>query len=122
MTTSRRALLTTAALALLLAAGYLLPRHLLSDGIDRHAAPLARAVASEALHLAHVTCLEHPATRLFVTAVRVGDVREVPGSCVLGLSRDSTTAEFVAIIRTHGPFGVPMRSMRATCGGQAITC
>ena len=122
MTTSRRALVTAAALPVLLAAGYLLPRHLISDGVNGHPAPLARIVASEALDLAHVTCLEHPATRLLVTAVRVADVREVPGSCILGLSRDSATAEFVAIVRAHGPFGIPMRSMRATCGGQAITC
>jgi hypothetical protein len=122
MTTPRRALLTAGALGVLLAAGYLLPRHLLSDNVDRHAAPVERTVAAEALDLARITCLEHPATRLFVTVVRVTDVREVPDSCVLGLSRDSATAEFVAIVRTHGPFGLPMRSMRATCGGQAIAC
>ena len=84
MTTPRRALLTATALTLLLAAGWLLPRHLLSDGVDRHAASAERTVAAEALDLA--------------------------------------TAELVAIVRTHGPFGVPLRSMRASCGGQAITC
>lgn len=122
MTLPRRVLLTAAALAVLLAAGWYLPRHLITDGVDRHAAPLERTVAAEALDLAHITCLEHPATRLFVTAVRVADVRPVPGSCELGMSRDSATEDFVAIVRTHGPFGMPMRSMRATCGGQAITC
>lgn len=110
------------ALLLVLAAGWLLPRHLMSDGVDRHAAPLERTVAAEALDLAHIICLEHPASRLFVTAVRVADVRPVAGSCELGPSRDPTTAEFVAIVRAHGPFGIPLRSMRATCGGQAITC
>lgn len=111
-----------AAAVLLLAAGWFLPPRLLSDGVGRYTAPVEREVAGEALELARITCLEHPASRLLVRQVRVSEVREVPGSCTMGPDPGGPTAEFVATVRAHGPFGVPLRSMLATCGGNAVVC
>lgn len=111
-----------AAAVLLLAAGWFLPPRLLSDGVDRYPAPVEREVAAQALELARITCLEHPASRLLVRQVRVSAVREVPGSCTMGPDPGGPTGALVATVRAHGPFGVPLGTMRATCGGNAVVC
>lgn len=107
---------------LLLVAGWTVPGWLLSDGLDRHSDPVARGAAIDALDLADITCLANPVTPLFTTAVRVVEVRSVPGSCTSGPNPGGARGDHMVKIRAHGPFGVPLRTLTATCGGAHLMC
>jgi hypothetical protein len=117
-----RRLLRVGAAVLLLAAGWLVPRWTLSDGVDRYSDPVARVAAMDALDLASTTCLASPGTGLFTTAVRVADVRPVPGSCTVGPNPGGAAGNYVVKLRVHGPFGVPLRTLTGTCGGAHLVC
>ncbi|HEX8361244.1 MAG TPA: hypothetical protein VF613_14110 [Longimicrobium sp.] len=110
------------AAVLLLASGWLVPRWTLSDGVDRYSDPVARGAAIDALDLASTTCLATPGSGLIATAVRVSEVRSVPGSCTIGPDPGGAAGDYVVKIRVHGPFAVPVRTFTATCGGAHLTC
>lgn len=110
------------AAVLLLAAGWLVPRWTLSDGVDRYSNPVARVAATDALDLASATCLASPGTGLFTTVVRVADVRSTPGSCTIGPNPGGALGDYVVKIRVHGPYGVPLRTLTGTCGGAHLVC
>jgi hypothetical protein len=76
----------------------------------------------DALDLASTTCLENPASGLLTTAVRVADVRSVPGSCTVGPNPGGAAGDHLVEIRVHGPFGIPLRTLTATCGGAHVSC
>jgi len=117
-----RRLPITAAVILVLAAGWLVPRWALSDGVDRYRDPVARGAALDALDLASTTCLENPVSGLLTTAVRVSEVRAVPGSCTVGPNPGGAAGDHLVRMRVHGPFGIPLRTFTATCGGAHIAC
>lgn len=111
-----------AAAATLIALGWWLPGVLIGDGVDRLRDPARRAAAGDAIDLAASTCLENPAARLLVRAVRVSQVRRVPGSCTVGPAPEGADPDLRVVLRAYGPFGVPIRTITATCGGNHVTC
>jgi hypothetical protein len=105
-----------------LVAGWWLPGALIGDGVERFADPVHRAVAGEAVDVVGAVCLSNPASRVLARAIRVSKVETVSGSCTVGPAPADATADMRAIVRAYGPFGIPIRSVTATCGGTYVAC
>ena len=105
-----------------LVAGWWLPSALIGDGVERFADPEHRAVAEEAVDVVGAVCLSNPASRVLARALRVSKVETVPGSCTVGPAPVDGTADMQATVRAYGPFGIPIRSVTATCGGTYVAC
>lgn len=101
-----------------IAAPYAVP-----DGVDDFRGPVERRVAAEALLLAEIACLDHPLAGLVTPRVRVRKVWLERGSCeVMRGASGLAGSDWRATVRAYGPFGVPLRSFAATCGGSAVLC
>jgi len=101
--------------------GGAVPRRM-SDGVGRIADPVERRVAGDAVELASMTCLENPIAYALTPTVRVAEVRRDAGSCVAGPAPEGAVADYVVELRALGPFGIPLRTFTATCGGNHVTC
>ncbi|HEX8317740.1 hypothetical protein [Longimicrobium sp.] len=105
-----------------LVAGWWLPGALIGNGVERFADPAHRVVAGEAVDIVGAVCLGNPASRVFARALRVYKVETASGSCTVGPAPADGTADMQATVRAYGPFGIPIRSVTATCGGTYVAC
>jgi hypothetical protein len=95
----------------------------ISDGVDRFSDRTERLVAIEAITIAEIVCLGNPIARLIIPRTRVTDVRVVPGSCeTMKGAPGLRGSDWQATLKAHGPFGIPLRTLTATCGGTAVAC
>jgi hypothetical protein len=115
-------LLAAAVLALVLLAGWMVPRHLVGDGVDGRTVPVERRVAAAALETAEMVCLDNPATRLWTPRLRVTEVRRVPGSCRMMPDPADPGSDYQVTLKAHGPFGIAVRTLTATCAGAHVAC
>jgi hypothetical protein len=105
-----------------LVTGWWLPGAVIGDGVERFTDPAHRAVAGEAVDVVGAVCLGNPASRVLARAVRVSKVESVSGSCTVGPAPADGTADMQATVRAYGPFGIPIRSVTAACGGTYVAC
>ncbi len=95
---------------------------MVGDGVESFQSVSERIVAAEAYDLAHQVCMESPASRALYPAVRVVEVEERPGSCLMFSESDLPRKDYYATVRAYGVFGLYRRTFEATCGGIHVTC
>ncbi len=118
---SRTLLTWTLGVAVALVVAYAIPVFLMNDGVDRWASdPAEYRTAVNALRITHQGC-EFTNFRPLLPRVRVIKVEKAPGSCRDGAA-EPDLVDYVAHVRLHTLFGVPTGTLRATCGGNVITC
>ena len=104
-------------LLLLLLAGWLIPRHLISDGVDRFSDPARRAVAGRAVEAAWLL-QDNPIARAAAPGARVVEVRADPGHCSPAEPGGREPyADYRARVRYHTFFGLPAGTVYVRCGG-----
>jgi hypothetical protein len=105
---------------LVIPVGYLIPRLLIPDGVERfHDDPASLAVAGAALEAAWILN-DNPLGQLLFPAARVSAVEFVPGSCPAGEpGAASPHAQYTARVRFYTLFAIPGPNATVTCGGWA---
>ena len=100
---------------------YAIPIFLMNDGVDRWAdEPAEYRTAVNALQITHLAC-EVTNFRPLLPRVRVINVESAPGSC-RDAAAEPDLVNYVGYVRLHTLFGIPTGTLRATCGGNVITC
>lgn len=102
--------------------GWWLPYKSIPSGVYNFPAGPKQTVAGEAF-MTYYLVYGNPLSRLAVPAVRVVAVQRAPDECTMrGGPHGSalSLSDYSADIRLHGPFGIPVGTMRATCGGSQI--
>lgn len=100
------------------AAAFLIPRLLISDGVDRYRDDRARYVVAAEAYEAAWLFNDNPVGRVLLPAARVTEVKYEPGSCPEGEpGSDSSYAQYRARVRFYTLFAIPGPSMIVTCGG-----
>jgi hypothetical protein len=114
---ARRAVILRISVAAV-AVGYLAPRFLVSDGVDRFRDDRARYAVASAAYEAAWLLNDNPVARALLPAARVTAVESEPGSCPPGEpGSDSPHAQYTARVRFFTFFAIPGPSMVVTCGG-----
>jgi hypothetical protein len=116
----RNFLASTAVLVGLLV-GYLVPRHLVPNGVSQYpAGTVERQVAEDARFLGATVGRRALVPRpLFpvLPVVRVDGVRREPGSCTEYPPGSVRNADYTARVTVYTLFAIPASRVRVTCGG-----
>jgi hypothetical protein len=118
----RRAWRLAAGVGLLLVLGVIVPRYIIGDGLEGITDTDALASATAAYELAQQTCLDSPLARIVVTGLRVTEVVRDEGSCEMFRGTAGPQEHYRVTLTAYSAFGVPVRELRATCGGKHIVC
>jgi hypothetical protein len=103
---------------LTVSAAFLIPRLLVSDGVERFRDDRARYVVAAEAYEAAWLLNDNPVARLLLPVARVSEVRHEPGSCPAGEpGSDSPYAQYRARVRFYTLFAIPGPSVVVTCGG-----
>jgi hypothetical protein len=109
--------------AVILATGHLLARPIVAwtDGKNIWGDdPVKSVVATRSEDLATWFYGDHPFERLVITDVRTKSVELAPGSCTTYPPDAVEHGDYRARLQLYTIFGVPLREVVATCGGNAI--
>jgi hypothetical protein len=113
-----RILAASAATALLLIAGWYVPHRVVGDGIDHFADDPAKQVVAQGAYNGAWMLQDNPVLRGLTPAVRVTEVKRVPGHCSAGdPGSNEPNADYQARVQLYTFFAIPAGVVYATCGG-----
>ncbi len=105
-------------LTLVAAAGVMLPRWLVPNGLTRFRQDANAWTVAVAAYQAAWMLNDNPIGRVLFPAARVEEVKHEPGSCPKGEpGSDGKLSQYTARVRFHTWFGIPGPTVRVTCGG-----
>lgn len=114
-----RILVASAATALLLFVGWYVPRRVVSNGIDRFAGDRAAHLVAQEAYYGAWMLRDNLVLRGLTPAVRVVEVKLVPGHCPAGdPGSDEPYADYQARVQFYTLFAIPAGVVYITCGGR----
>ncbi len=98
----------------LIMGAYVLPKYLLSSGLERYG---ESALIADGYSSANLLIYDNPLGHLIYTKIRVDSVYYQPGTCDRGTTNQYDS---VVVLKVHGLFGIPLRGLEAICAGTGM--